>query len=207
VLGVSGLLIAILVVTIGFLWSPTGSEPQNSAASGAPAQAGPGPVAITTSEPSAVKPSAELGPQQPGTLRLPAGGTAKLVRQQLGPDSSLPIPENLGEAAWWGADLAAASGASVFAGHVNWGGHTGPFAELWSTKVDSPITIVDSAGKSYQYRISQVMTLDKNELPQRADALFSQAGKHRVVLVTCGGEWVGGSLGYNENRVIVADPV
>jgi sortase family protein len=145
-------------------------------------------------------------PQQPGTVRLPAGGTAALVRKDLGPGGELPIPADLGQATWWGAELDAAGGASVFAGHVNWRGATGPFAELWTARIGGEVTIVDSAGKPWRYRISQLVTVHKNDLPARAEDLFGQSGPHRVVLVTCGGRWVGGSDGYEENRVVIADP-
>lgn len=145
-------------------------------------------------------------PQRPGTVRLPAGGTATLVRKDLGPDGELPVPEDLGQATWWGAGLDAAGGASVFAGHVNWRGATGPFAELWTAGIGAVVTIVDSGGKTWRFRISQLVTVHKDDLPARADDLFGQSGPHRVVLVTCGGRWVGGSDGYEENRVVVADP-
>ncbi|MEV6897308.1 class F sortase [Amycolatopsis sp. NPDC051372] len=148
-----------------------------------------------------------LAPQKPGTLRLPGGGTAAMVRQSLGPGNTLPVPSDIGQAAWWGAALDAVSGASVFAGHVNWKGATGPFAELWNERIGGEVTIVDSSGKSSKYRISQLVTVHKDDLPARADDLFGQAGPHRVVLVTCGGRWVGGTDGYEENRVVIADPV
>jgi hypothetical protein len=43
-------------------------------------------------------------------------------------------------------------------------------------------------------------------LPGRAQELFGQDGAHRLVLVTCGGRWVGGHDGYEENRVVIAEP-
>ena len=144
--------------------------------------------------------------QRPGTVRLPGGGTATLVRRDLGPGGELPVPTDLGQATWWGASLDAAGGASVFAGHVNWRGATGPFAELWNARIGTDVTIVDSAGKTWRYRISQLVTVHKSDLPARADNLFGPSGPHRVVLVTCGGRWVGGSDGYEENRVVIADP-
>jgi hypothetical protein len=162
--------------------------------------------AARTSEPPRPPPPPPSTPQPPGTVRLPAGGTASLVRKNLGPGGELPIPDDLGQATWWGAGLDAAGGASVFAGHVNWRGATGPFAELWSAKIGGVVTIVDSAGKPWRYRISQLVTVHKDDLPARADDLFGQSGPHRVVLVTCGGRWVGGADGYEENRVVVADP-
>ncbi len=159
--------------------------------------------AARTSEPPPPPPPP---PQPPGTVRLPGGGTASLVRKDLGPGGALPIPNDLGQATWWGAELDAAGGASVFAGHVNWRGATGPFADLWSAKIGAVVTIVDSAGKPWRYRISQLVTVHKDDLPARADDLFGQSGPHRVVLVTCGGRWVGGADGYEENRVVVAEP-
>ena len=172
----------------------------------------PPPPAPATTSTAPAAPAAQTSkpapppPQAPGTVRLPAGGTATLVRTDLGPGGELPVPADLRQATWWGADLNAAGGASVFAGHVNWRGATGPFAELWSARIGGEVTIVDSAGRTRRYRISQLVTVHKDDLPARADDLFGQSGPHRVVLVTCGGRWVGGSDGYEENRVVVADP-
>jgi hypothetical protein len=177
-----------------------------------PAVPSPSPAPPSSSAPPSAAPAENRqppapGPQKPGTIRLPGGGTAAMVRQGLGPGNTLPVPSNIGQAAWWGAALDAVSGASVFAGHVNWRGATGPFAELWNERIGGVVTIVDSAGKTAQYRISQLVTVHKDDLATRADDLFGQAGAHRVVLVTCGGRWVGGSDGYEENRVVIADPV
>ncbi|MFJ7212352.1 class F sortase [Amycolatopsis sp. NPDC098790] len=171
-----------------------------------PSTTTPAPAAPAAQTPSSTKPPPPPPPQQPGTVRLPAGGTASLVRKDLGPGGELPVPTDLRQATWWGADLDAAGGASVFAGHVNWRGATGPFAELWNEKIGGEVTIVDTSGKTWRYLISQLVTVHKDDLPARADDLFGQSGPHRVVLVTCGGRWVGGSDGYEENRVVIADP-
>lgn len=223
-LGAVTVLCADLVAAL-IIWPPTTvvtgtAQPVPGAAAavagGAPAapaqqqqqQLPPPPEIVPTTPPPAPQPKEPEtpAPQGPGTIRLPAGGAAKLVRKDLGPGAELPVPENLGEVTWWGAELDSATGASVFAGHVNWQGATGPFAELWNDRVGGGVTIVDKAGKSWNYKVSQLITLKKNELPQRADELFGQSGPHRIVLVTCGGRWVGGSTGYAENRVVIADP-
>ncbi|MFG1646907.1 class F sortase [Amycolatopsis sp. NPDC049252] len=177
------------------------SAPQATTAPPSPAPTTP----TTAAAPAAETPRASA-PQEPGTVRLPGGGTATLVRKELGPNAELPIPADLGQATWWGAELDAAGGASVFAGHVNWRGATGPFAELWTDRIGGLVSIVDSTGKAWRYRVSQLVTVHKNDLPARADDLFGQSGPHRVVLVTCGGRWVGGTDGYEENRVVIADP-
>ncbi|WP_206789995.1 class F sortase [Amycolatopsis sp. MtRt-6] len=193
----------------------TGTALPAAGAAAAPAAPSPPPAATTPAAPAAQTPSSPGPPpsssvpparQRPGTVRLPGGGTATLVRADLGPNGELPVPTDLGQATWWGASLDAAGGASVFAGHVNWRGATGPFAELWTARIGAEVTIVDSAGKTWRYRIAQLVTVHKSDLPARADYLFGPSGPHRVVLVTCGGRWVGGSDGYEENRVVIADP-
>ncbi|WP_016697775.1 class F sortase [Actinoalloteichus spitiensis] len=164
-------------------------------------------------EPSAVpppavpdQPSAPVtdAPQPPGTVRLADGGVATLVRTEV-IDGVLPIPEDLGEAAWWGAGLGAASGASVMSGHVNWRGQDGPFDQLHRAQVGQRVEVTDVDGGTWVYRTVEVFTLHKDELPARAEDLFGQQGPHRLVLVTCGGEFVGGQDGYEDNRVVIAE--
>ncbi|GAB3430437.1 class F sortase [Actinophytocola sediminis] len=160
----------------------------------------------TPTPPRATEHAPEPAPrraQAAGTVRLAEGGTAVLVRAEV-LDGVLPVPDDLGEATWWGADPGAGDGATVLAGHVNWNGAVGPFAELWRARTGDLVTVVDQAGDALGYEVTDVLTLDKDELPQRAAQLFDQAGAHRLVLVTCGGRWVGGTSGYADNRVVIA---
>jgi hypothetical protein len=143
--------------------------------------------------------------QAPGTVRLAQGGTATLVRKDV-VDGVLPVPEGVRQATWWGAAFDGTAGATVLAGHVNWKGATGPFAELWESRLGDVVTVVDAGGASHRFRVRQLVTVHKDQLPARAQELFGQDGPHRLVLVTCGGRWVGGSDGYEENRVVIAQP-
>jgi len=144
--------------------------------------------------------------QAPGTVRLAQGGTATLVRKDV-VDGVLPIPDGVGQATWWGAPFDGAQGATVLAGHVNWKGATGPFAELWEARLGDGVTVIGADGATFRYRVRQLVTLHKDELPSRAQELFGQEGAHRLVLVTCGGRWVGGADGYEENQVVIAEPL
>lgn len=171
-----------------------------------------GPPAASSSSHAAPPPTTSAvhpaqGTQLPNTIRLPRGGTAYLVHVQVANDGTLPIPSGVDQAVWWGTGLNAASGATVFAGHVNWAGATGPFAELWQDRVGAVITVRDNSGKQWRYRVTKVLTLNKSTLPTQAPTLFSASGPQRVVVATCGGEWVGGTLGYADNRVMIAMPV
>ncbi|UOX89794.1 class F sortase [Amycolatopsis sp. FBCC-B4732] len=145
--------------------------------------------------------------QRPGTVRLPDGATARLVRTELTDTGVLPIPRGLGDAAWWGAKLGADRGTALLSGHVNWEGQRGPFDELWRTRAGDEVSIVDARGGRWVYRVDQVVTLAKEALPQQAQSWFNQSGPHRLVLVTCGGDYVGGTEGYDENRLVTANLV
>jgi hypothetical protein len=145
--------------------------------------------------------------QQPGTMRLPGGGTAKLVRQELTDDGTLPIPQGLDEAAWWGATLGAEHGAALLSGHVNWKGKKGPFDELWRLKDGQNVEILDTAGGHWVYRVDEILTIGKDNLAERASALFGQDGPHRLVLITCGGDHVAGTEGYADTRIVSASLV
>lgn len=143
--------------------------------------------------------------QQPGTVLLPGGGSAKLVREEITAQGVLPIPQGLSDAAWWGVELGAPKGASLLSGHVNWAGKTGPFNQLWSIRQGEVVNVVDTAGGRWQYRVSDILTLHKAALPARARSLFGPDGPPRLVLVTCGGEYVGGTDVYRDNRIVTAD--
>ncbi|MCG3752463.1 class F sortase [Amycolatopsis sp. Poz14] len=145
--------------------------------------------------------------QTPGTVKLPGGGQAKLIAEEVGADGALPIPKSLGEAAWWGSGLGAAQGVTLLSGHVNWAGKFGPFQELWKMKAGQVVTVADTAGKEWEYKIDEVRTIHKSDLAAESAKLFDPDGPHRLVLVTCGGDYVGGQEGYDDNRVVTASPV
>ena len=176
-------------------------------------QAGPEPVAVpdtTTSSSKALAPpqtSSTPQPPAPNTVLLPKGGRATLVRSGVAGDGTLQLPDGVGKAALWGAALDGQAGATLIAGHINWAGVAGPFAELWGAQAGETVTVVDGTGKRLTFVVDQILTVDKDTLPQHADELFGQTGAHRLVLVTCGGKWVGGALGYDQNRVVIAHPV
>ena len=143
----------------------------------------------------------------PAQLALPGGGTAKLVQEDLDAAGALKIPEGLDEAAWWGAKLGADHGVALLSGHVNWKGKKGPFNELWQVKQGQEVKLTDAAGGAWVYRVDATETIHKSELAGRSEQLFDPDGPHKLLLVTCGGEYVGGSEGYEDNRVVTASLV
>ncbi len=188
---------AVVVVLVGLLFFvPTDNSSTTAAA---PATATSGPLAADST--TAVRPT---GVPSTGSVHLPGGGTAQLIPAQVSKDGTMSVPDQLDQATWWGATLGAPQGATLLAGHVNWQGRTGPFAELWHDQVGQQVTVVDNAGRDWVYRITQLVTVAKTDLPNRAKQLYGLDGDHRLVLATCGGEFVGGTEGYDDNRFAVA---
>ncbi|KAA5837028.1 class F sortase [Saccharopolyspora hirsuta] len=195
--------IALVAVAVVVAWNLL-TAPATSTAADRPAP--PREAAAAAPQALPAQPVHVPAGQPPGTVRLPQGGTAELVRKEIDRSGTLPVPDGVDEATWWGAGLDAPKGATVLAGHVNWKGSVGPFEELWRSEPGQPVTVVDDGGKEWRYQVSEVITVDKDDLPARARDLFGQGGEHRLVLVTCGGRYVGGDLGYDENRIVIATP-
>ncbi|MGW4489443.1 class F sortase [Amycolatopsis sp. NPDC004368] len=165
-----------------------------------------GPASVPVpAAPSSVAEGRQADPgRQPGTVLLPGGGTAKLVQEPVGDDGALVIPQSLAEAAWWGSGLGADHGVTLFSGHVNWKGRTGPFDQLWRVKQGQTVTVTDTSGGRWSYRVEEVRTIHKSGLATESAKLFSPDGPHKLVLVTCGGDYVGPTVGYDDNRVVTA---
>ncbi len=166
-------------------------------------------VANGTGTPAATnQPAEQKDPgRDPVHLSLPGGGTAKLVQEDLDANGALKIPEGLDEAAWWGAELGADHGVALLSGHVNWKGKKGPFMELWQVERGQEVKLTDTAGGAWVYRVDAVETVHKTDLAGRSEQLFDPDGPHKLLLVTCGGEYVGGTEGYEDNRVVTASLV
>ncbi|QWF77304.1 class F sortase [Amycolatopsis sp. CA-230715] len=194
-LAVAAVITGALVLTMG-----GGDEPPRTVASPPPP-----PSEVELPPDNAVIDA--LPGQRPGTVRLPEGGTATLVRKELTRDRTLPIPKGLDQASWWGAKVGAPTGVSLLSGHVNWAGVKGPFDELWRAKPGQDVTVVDTGGGTWVYRVSEIVTVHKDDLPAQAPKLFDQGGPPRLVLVTCGGDYLGGTEGYRDNRIVTAQLV
>ncbi|MGV9293822.1 class F sortase [Amycolatopsis sp. NPDC003676] len=189
----------IAAVLIFFTGNDNAAQPQQQTGT---AQVGSGQAGSSQAENTQPDPG-----QTPGTVKLPGGGQAKLIAEEVGADGALPIPKSLGEAAWWGSGVGAAQGVTLLSGHVNWAGKTGPFQELWRMKPGQVVTVTDAAGKQWEYKIDEARTIHKSDLAAESAKLFDPDGPHRLVLVTCGGDYVGGQEGYDDNRVVTASPV
>jgi LPXTG-site transpeptidase (sortase) family protein len=117
-------------------------------------------------------------------------------------------PENVRHVGWWdgSAHAGEAFGSTVIAGHVDSDTYgIGFFARLLRIKVGDTVTL---RGKSHRlrYRVTSVKEVPKKALATQSQA-FQQTGPHRLVLITCTGNFHRDRGGYDSNLVVVAKPV
>jgi len=61
-------------------------------------------------------------------------------------------------------------------------------------------------GHIESYRVSSIVSVPKDALATRSGA-FDQTGDHRLVLITCTGNYDAGRGGYEDNLVVTATAV
>ena len=122
------------------------------------------------------------------------------------PEGRMALPGSGDVAAWYrfGPAPASAAGATLVAAHVDDPTGVGPFARLADVTAGTRIDVVDAAGTSYTYTVTDVRSVAKPEVP--LDELFDRDGERRLVLVTCGGRWDGERRSYSDNVVVTAAP-
>ncbi len=143
---------------------------------------------------------------RPHELILNRGGSAA-VEPASTVDGELQVPENVRHLGWWdgGAYAGDPFGSTVIAGHVD--SRTqglGFFARLLRAEVGDQV-VLRGEGHRQAYRVTAIRTVTKQVLASAGEA-FDQAGGHRLVLITCTGNYDRDRGGYDSNLVIYAEP-
>lgn len=92
-------------------------------------------------------------------------------------------------------------GPSIILGHVNGGGKPGVFADIGQMKSGDRITVGD-----LQFEVYEVQRVPK-EGGFPADKVYAPVDYPELRLISCGGEWVGGEFGYEDNWIVYARKV
>lgn len=144
------------------------------------------------------------------SITVGGGDSAPVDAIQVTEEGYLIPPEDVSRLGWYVASAVPGTkgnvGSSVITGHVNFAGQgEGYAAKFVHMKKDETFTIAIN-GEDREFRVTQ----DPYHVTKGADfseVMDDQDGKNRVVLVTCGGEFVGGQLGYADNVITIAEPV
>ena len=178
-------------------------EASSSASSGSGSLFGEIPVVDAT---RIVTPEEDAPPR-----RLVVGGvdiTMPIQATGVTADGQMELPPDPREGGWYrfGALPGDLEGSALLGGHVDslrYG--TGPLARLAEVRAGARVTVTDADGQRLRYRVTSVERISKGALP--VDRLFDPNGPHRLVIVTCGGRFLPDAGGYEDNIVVIAEPV
>ncbi|MFD0818892.1 class F sortase, partial [Micromonospora zhanjiangensis] len=171
----------------------------------------------TSLVPSALLPAIRTPPPKFPVLdpSPPVGIAIKSVQLQapvtstgLAPDGTIapPPPERWNEAGWYDQSPTPGQyGPAVIVGHVDT--RTGPavFHELSRVRPGDRVEVSRADGSVAIFEVDNLKRYDKSQLPP--DEVFGDFHRPNLRLITCGGRWVGGHLGYADNVVVFASLV
>lgn len=144
----------------------------------------------------------------PRQVRIPSLRlTMPIVATGVLDDGRMELPDDPEQIGWYrfGSGPGERRGSVVLAGHVDSVRHgVGPLARLGSIQEGARITVIAADGSPIRYRVSGVERVRRADLP--TERLFDPGSRTRLVIITCGGRYRGGSAGYEDNIVVLARP-
>ena len=143
----------------------------------------------------------------PEQVVLPGGETAAVVPART-VGGELVVPDDVRTVGWWDGSAYAGDlfGSTVIAGHVDAPRQgRGYFARLLRIAPGETVT-VRGDGHRAAYRVVSVEAVRKDAL-SAASPPFDQRVEHRLVLMTCTGDFDPVTRSYAENLVVTAEPV
>lgn len=148
-------------------------------------------------------------PRRPEPVRpaVPALGVDAAVEPVgVRDDGQMAIPDEVDRVGWYRFGPAPGDGGSaVLAGHVDDRDQgLGELAPLRAADAGAEVEVTDAAGTATRWHVVSREQIDKQALP--LDRLFAREGPPRLVLVTCGGEFLPEYGSYESNVVVVAEP-
>ena len=148
---------------------------------------------------------------QPAHLGIPALDVATNIRPVGNSDATtMQVPSDIRVVGWYDRSALPIStaGNTVLVGHRDSAEDpNGVFRHLGSVREGDRIQVSDIAGRNVEYTVVQVALLSDEQFAQRAERIFRRGGRHRLVLITCGGEYDPNRGGYQANVVVTAKRV
>jgi LPXTG-site transpeptidase (sortase) family protein len=130
---------------------------------------------------------------------------APLLPIEVDPEGVLTPPSDVTQVGWWqrSAHPGAPQGQTIVTGHaVNRG--DGVMDDLGKVRKGDVVQVYDDE-EVYDYSVTKVHTLTREEVAEQAESLFMQdRGDGRLVLITCE-DWVNGV--YTSNTIVFAEPL
>jgi hypothetical protein len=149
-----------------------------------------------------------LGRSAPTRISIPSVGVrANTVGVGQAHDGSIAPPSSdpVKDAGWYMlGPTPGEAGTAVIVGHVDTANKAAVFSKLADLRPGKRIEVKRQDRRTARFTVQSVEKFPKTSFP--ADRVFgAAAGKPRLVLVTCGGPWLGGDVGYADNIIVFAN--
>lgn len=150
-----------------------------------------------------------LAPSKPVRLTIKSINVAAPVMSVgLADDGSIAVPvlDRHNQAGWYrGGPTPGQFGPAILVGHADT--RTGPsvFHDLARLRAGTKIDIVREDRSTAIFEVNSVERFDKGQLP--VERVYGDYQRPALRLITCGGAWRGGSIGYADNIVAFASLV
>jgi LPXTG-site transpeptidase (sortase) family protein len=118
---------------------------------------------------------------------------------------NMAVPTNFKDVGWYklGPEPGEA-GNAIIAGHLdNALGLPGVFKKLDQLEPGDIIKLRNGDGSTLQFKVASKKTYSYNN--SDTSEVFASGGEKRLVLITCGGNWLQGERSYDERLVVFAD--
>lgn len=136
-----------------------------------------------------------------------AGMSAAVDTVGLDADRLVEVPDDVRRAGWYEPGPAPGddTGSAVLVGHVDDREQgLGTFAVLRELQAGDEVVVRTASGRELVYDVLALEQFVKAEVPM--DRLFSSGGPHRLVLISCGGDFDPTTSSYQDNVVVTAVP-
>ena len=147
-----------------------------------------------------------LSPSTPTRISIPSLGVrAKVIKVGRAADGSIATPAtDPAEATGWYrlGPTPGELGTAVIVGHVDTDSQPAVFHRLKELRKGKLIEVDREDHRAATFTVESVETFPKTSFP--AGRVFGSTDRARLVLVTCGGTWVGGHIGYSDNVIVFA---
>jgi sortase (surface protein transpeptidase) len=143
----------------------------------------------------------------PLRVAIPALGVdGPVLAAGVNAENELDVPPDARSLVWYRhGPVPGERGSAVIAGHLNWNGVTGLFAELATTPVGAEVIVGFADGSQRSFRVTAVELVPKPAVS--VNGVFARDGERVLRLVTCGGEFDDAVNSYRSNVVITAVPI
>jgi LPXTG-site transpeptidase (sortase) family protein len=145
----------------------------------------------------------------PRRLSVPSLGIdTKIYQVGLDKRKNVVIPEDIRRVGWYrlGVPPGVDRGNAVIVGHRDGSGYRkGAFYYLDTLKPGQVVSVTTSGKRTLKYRVESVKSILKKRLPY--EKYFAVDGKHKLVLISCGGVYNRNNGGYQDNVIVTAEPL